>query len=400
MTGLGTPLARFVLFYGVLYAAFGVQSPYLPSLLQSRDLTAPAIALVLAAGTAIRLFAGPAAGRLADRLDAPKTVFSVCAAAAALIALGYLPAQGLSLLLLVGVLHAAALAPLAPLSDTLALGTAAPERSGNPNARGLHYGWVRGAGSAAFIIGTVLSGAAIGRFGIPVVVWLNAVLLGATVFAARAVPVLLPRRHPVATTPTLKADARGLGTLLRLPLYRRIVLVAALILGSHAMHDSFAVIRWEAAGISPASAGLLWSLSVAGEVVVFLIIGRPLLDRLGPAGAAMLAAAAGIVRWVTMAETTWIVALAAVEPLHGLTFALLHLTCMRLLAECVPDHLSATALTVYGTVGIGVPTAVLTLASGPLYAHFGAHGFWAMAAFCAAALPIAGTLREPSDWPS
>ena len=31
--------------------------------------------------------------------------------------------------------------------------------------------------------------------------------------------------------------------------------------------------------------------------------GRPLLDRLGPAGAAMLAAAAGIVRWAVMAET-------------------------------------------------------------------------------------------------
>jgi PPP family 3-phenylpropionic acid transporter len=75
-----------------------------------------------------------------------------------------------------------------------------------------------------------------------------------------------------------------------------------------------------------------------------------LLDRLAPAGAAMLAAAAGIVRWAVLAETAWLPALAAVEPLHGLTFALLHLTCMRLLAECVPRHLAATALTLYGTV--------------------------------------------------
>jgi PPP family 3-phenylpropionic acid transporter len=49
-----------------------------------------------------------------------------------------------------------------------------------------------------------------------------------------------------------------------LPLYRRIVLVAALILGSHAMHDSFAVIRWGAAGIAPGAAGLLWSLGLRG----------------------------------------------------------------------------------------------------------------------------------------
>jgi len=36
-----------------------------------------------------------------------------------------------------------------------------------------------------------------------------------------------------------------------------------------------------------------------------------------------------------------------------------------------------------------------TLVSGPLYAAFGAHGFWAMAVLCAAALPVAATLREP-----
>ena len=97
-----------------------------PSAFSRRNLLPQAIALVLAAGTAVRLVAGSAAGCLADRLDAPKAIFCVCAAAAALIALGYLPARSLWLLLLVGVLHSAALAPLAPLSDTFALGTAAP----------------------------------------------------------------------------------------------------------------------------------------------------------------------------------------------------------------------------------------------------------------------------------
>ena len=114
----------------------------------------------------------------------------------------------------------------------------------------------------------------------------------------------------------------------------------------------------------------------------------------------MLAAAAGIVRWAVMAQTAWLPALAAIEPLHGLTFALLHLTCMRLLAGCVPRQLAATALTLYGTVGIGAPATLLTLASGPLYAHFGAHGFWLMAALCAAALPLARTLREPFGKPT
>jgi PPP family 3-phenylpropionic acid transporter len=394
MTAFSRPaLSRFLILYAALYAGFGVQSPYLPTLLHSRDLQPEAIALVLAAGTAVRLATGPAAGRLADRLDAAKVILALCSAAAALIALGYLPTRGLWPLFAVGVLHSAALAPLAPLSDTLALGAAAPTRSDDAVVGSFDYGWVRGAGSAAFILGSVLSGQAVGHFGIAAVVWLNAALLAAAAFAALRVPQLLPTQD--AARPAMVKG--GVGVLLRLPLYRRVVLVAALILGSHAMHDSFAVIRWGAAGIRPGTAGMLWSLSVAAEVVVFLFVGRPLLDRFGPAGATMIAAGAGIVRWAVMAETAWLPALAAIEPLHGLTFALLHLTCMRLLAQCVPPHLAATALTLYGAVGIGAATTLLTLASGPLYARFGAHGFWVMAALCAAALPLARTLREPAN---
>ena len=385
-------LYRFLSLYAALYAGFGVQSPYLPILLDNRHLSPETIALALAAGTAMRLTAAPAVARLADRFDAPRVILALCSAAAGLIGLGYLPAQGAWALIALGVVHTAALAPLPPLSDTLALGAAAPTGSGGMPRWKFHYGWLRGCGSAAFVVGLVMSGQAIGHFGIVVIVWLNAALLLAASPVALGVPQLLASGgHSRATA----SQARGVLALLRLPLYRKMVLLAALILGSHAMHDSFAMIRWSRAGISPGTSGILWSLSVAAEVVVFVVVGRPLLDRIGPAGAAVLSAGAGVVRWAVMAETAWLPALALIEPLHGLTFALLHLTCMRLLAQCVPRHLEATALTIYGTVGIGVATALLTLACGPIFERFGAHGFWAMAALCAAALPLTLTLREP-----
>ena len=74
-------------------------------------------------------------------------------------------------------------------------------------------------------------------------------------------------------------------TLLHQREFVRVTLVAALVLGSYAMYDSFAVIRWSEAGISPATIGLLWSESVAGEVLVFLLIGPTLLRVLNPTGA-------------------------------------------------------------------------------------------------------------------
>ena len=173
------------------------------------------------------------------------------------------------------------------------------------------------------------------------------------------------------------------------------MLTAALLLGSHAMHDGFAVISWNAAGIDTGTASLIWSESVAAEVVMFFLLGPALIERLGPGRAAALAATAGVLRWAVMATSTQIVALSLVEPLHGFTFALFHLSCMRVIADNVPRHLAATAQALYGTFAAGAASAVLTLGSGWLYAHFGVGGFWAMAGLCAAALPAALSLGRP-----
>jgi PPP family 3-phenylpropionic acid transporter len=184
--------------------------------------------------------------------------------------------------------------------------------------------------------------------------------------------------------------------LVRLPVFRRVVLVAALILGSHAMHDTFAVIRWRSAGISAQTASVLWSLSVAAEVAVFLLIGPKLLRILTPTGAIMLAALAGALRWLVAAFTANVGVLFLTQPLHGITFALLHLACMRLLANNVPQQLAATAQAIYGTVGVGAATALLTLLSGWLYARMGPPAFMAMSVLCLAAIPVAAGLKGAS----
>jgi PPP family 3-phenylpropionic acid transporter len=380
-------LVGYLLLFAALYAGFGVQSPYLPLLLQEHGLRSEAIGIVLAAGTAIRLAAGPTAGWLADRLDAARLVFAGCAAVAAIAALGYLPAAGFWPLLATSLLQASALAPLAPLGDTLVLAAATPHERGN--RPGLDYGWVRGAGSAAFILGSIMSGQAVERYGLTAIIWLNTALLTLAALLAPRMP-RLTRPDPPRSREA--PDSGSIIALLRLPEFRRVVVVAALILGSHALHDGFAMIRWQSAGISSGAGAILWSESVAAEVVVFLLIGRPLLDRIGPSGAALLAAVAGVLRWSVEAETAWLPAIALIQPLHGITFALLHLGCMQRLAEIVPARQAATALTVYGTVGIGAATALLTLISGSIYGAIGPAGFWIMAGLCAAALPIARRL--------
>jgi PPP family 3-phenylpropionic acid transporter len=281
------PVASFIVLYALLYGAFGAASPFLPAFIEERGIPPELIGVLFGAGTAIRLVSAPVAGRIADRTQALRLTLAVCAVGTALAVMSYLPAASFWLLLLVSLLHAAALAPTTNLADALAL---VASRRGRPV--GFEYGWVRGAGSATFIVASIIAGWAIASHGLSVVIWLQALLMLAVPFAAARVPPVDAKAETAAVT------RAGIAALLRLPVFRRVVLVAALILGSHAMHDTFSVIRWRAAGISPQAISVLWSLSVAAEVVVFFVLGPWLLRKLTPAGAVALAAMAGAARWL------------------------------------------------------------------------------------------------------
>jgi len=380
-------LLQFVLLYCALFSAFGFASPFFPAFLAGRGLGSEELGLVLGAGTVVRLICGPVAGRVADRLQAFRAELAVFAIVAAGAALLYLALDGFWAVLAISLLQAAALGPLVPLADALCLAHARPRQS-----TGFEYGWVRGMGSAAFVVGTLLAGRAVEGYGLSSIMWLSATALLALPFAAAVVPAF-PGTAGGAPAPHARLDHPWL-TLFRQRAFARITLIGALVLGSHAMYDSFAVIRWREAGISPATIGLLWSESVAAEVLVFLSIGMTILRVLKPTGALACAAACGLLRWATMAETTEVAALALIQPLHGFTFALLHLASMRLITDTVPSALAGTAQAVYGLVGVGGATAVLMIVSGWLYARFGAAGFWAMALLCVAAFPVIWSLHS------
>ena len=370
--------------YAALYGAYGCVSPILPNVLAAGGLSPERIAILLAVAILVRLVAGPLAGRSADRYAATRPILAAACGLTALATLGHLAATGFQPLLAIGLAYAAATAPLAPLADVLALAAA---RGG----AAFPYGWVRGAGSATFIAGVGAAGWLVQGFGLAA-----GLVAGAALFAAAGAATFFGRAADVACD---RADADtgiGFAALLRLAAFRRTVVVAAMVIGAHAMHDTFAMILWRGAGIGPGPAGLLWAEAVAAEVFVFLVAGPPLLARIGPPAGLAVAAVAGAVRWAVQAETVALPWLVAIQSLHGLSFALLHLACLGLIEWTVPPTARATALTLYGTVGLGLAGAAATLAAGPLFSAFHGRAFWAMAALSFAGVPLALRLhREP-----
>jgi PPP family 3-phenylpropionic acid transporter len=199
-----------------------------------------------------------------------------------------LPAQGFWLLLLITVCHAAALSPVVTLADALALGPTPREGQ----TKQFEYGWVHGAGSAAFIAGTLVAGQIVAATGLTSAMGLHVTLLSAAAFAGLLAPQ--PRRRILAASATEQPTRGASERYCKLAGFRRVLLMAALVLGSHAMHDSFAVIRWNAAGVGSAAASVLWSESVAAEVILFFVLGPMLLDPFGPARRLSRLAIAGV----------------------------------------------------------------------------------------------------------
>jgi MFS transporter, PPP family, 3-phenylpropionic acid transporter len=378
-------LVSFITLFSALYIAYGITSPFLPAFFSSRGLGPEQIGFVLSLSAIMRLFSGPIAGRIADRLHALRRIFAICTAAAAVLASTLVVAFGFFPLLVVSLMHAAMLAPAPTLADALAL------RARSESHARVEYGCVRGAGSAAFFVGAVISGQVVNILGFGSALVAQAVFLAGAARAAFLVPEIRVVRERSGYGPL-----PGFSLLLRNQMFRRLVLVAAIIVGSHAMQDAFAMIAWNAAEISPAVGSLLWSESVAAEVLVFFILGPWLLRRIRPEMAMVMSAIAATLRWTVMSQTPSVFVLSFIQPLHGLTFALLHLACMRVLVIITPVELAATAQALYA-FGIGTSFALLTLASGFLYARFSAAGFLVMAALALVSLPAIWGLSRSLD---
>ncbi len=373
-----TPASRFVLLYSAQFVVVGITLPFLPSVLAGHGLSAEQVGVALAVGAGVRLVAGPAGGRLADALGDARVLLVAGSALAALAACGFLLPAGFGLLLLVMALQGAAFAPVVPLTDALAV---AASRAPASPLGGFDYARVRAAGSIAFMLAAIGVGQAVSAFGIHAAAWLLVAGFVATSLAALALPRAAPRNSRAAVR-----GWAGFWAPLRIKAVRRLMLVSALIQGSHALYYGFGTLHWQAAGLGAGLIGGLWAVGVLAEVALFLW-GRGLVARLGPVGLSLVAAGAGVLRWGVTALTVEPWLLVPAQMLHAASFGMQHLATMAVLGRAVPPAEAGTAQTLHASLGVGLWMGLLSLACGPLYAAAGGAGFWVMAALCALAVP-------------
>lgn len=320
-----TPLSAFALVSFCYFTTVGLFNPYAPLWFKELGLSTLAIGTITSLQAWTRVIPPYAWGWLGDhtgrRVDIMRWTSLGCVVSSVALfgVTGYWGAA-VATLLLFGFNSA-----LMPMLDATLGRLLATERGLDAG----RYGRVRMWGSIGFIFTVVACGAVLEVADVGLFPWLvvltNAVLL---VFVLR-----LPRQRSVAvhdgpTPPVLP--------LLRQPAVAWFFASAFFTVTGHGVLYAFLSLYLVSLGWSKAAVGAMWALAAIAEVLFFWGQGR-WLHRLSLHRWLELAAGVSVLRLALMALVGWMPALVLVaQPLHAITFAAHHATCIATVHRLFP----------------------------------------------------------------
>ena len=372
---------RLGLFYGAIFIGTGVSSPYLPVWFAHHGLSGSRIGLILSLPMLARAFTAPLLAVWADSFKLRRTALILLSVGVtAAYVLMVLPG-GFGWWTVVWFAASSMYSTLSPLADVITLRRARID--------GFNFGWPRGIGSAAFIVGNIGMGAILTRSSPDaVLVW----MVGAIAATAVAARYLLPP-DPVQEEGQAEAFSdrmAGLGGLLRDPVFMTAVVSAGLIQSAHAFYYGFSTLAWKQQGIAENLTGVLWATGVMAEIA-FMWFLEPWRRRIGPRNLLMLGGAAAVLRWSALAFSPPLWALFPLQTLHALSYAATFFASLLLVEQLSTQRNASAAQALNSALSGGVLSGLATMASGPLFDRFGAKGYLLMTAMCVVGL--AGAMR-------
>lgn len=336
---------RLSAFYFLFFVYGGAYVAYFPLYLANRGLSAVQIAWVLALAPIARTFAPAAWGGLADATGAHRAivVFSCAVTAAAFAVLPFVEQIAL-LVALMSVLSAGAL----PLVEAITLAWLA----GKPGPQSGNYGPIRLWGSLGFIAAVLAGGA-----------WLDFQPVS-TLPAALALFMLVTLAVALAL-PAGRAHVETKAVRLRFTPEIGALLAAGFCMAvAHGALYAFFSLYLEQHGYSGTTIGLLWTLGVLAEIVVFLYLPQ-LFRRFSLSSILMASLGCGVLRFLAIAwavDELWIVLLA--QTLHAATFGSFHAAAVAAVHRVFPESAQARGQTLFSSVGYGAGGAAGTLLAG------------------------------------
>jgi PPP family 3-phenylpropionic acid transporter len=339
------------------YIVFAVISPYLAILFRGLGYSPFMIGILLGVFEGAGI-AGPFIfGHFADKIGRYKPgliITNVLVLVAALpLALFRNPVISALFALILGLGFRSAL-PLMEAVTTIAIGS-----TGN-------YGKIRTAGSVSFILMTLFFQAALI---LPVNTPVNIALwtIITTVLAIISI-VFIPPAYETKRGPGQRGADRGTRGIWTAMFITGLVIMALNRLGMSSVYGFFSLyltesLQWDAVG-------LMWALASTSEVP-FMFLSRRIINRFGAFNCLAVSTSALILRMLLYAFFPSRAGIILAQALHSLCFGLFHPAAIAFISACVPPERRALGMSLYLSLGSGLPTFAGNILGGFLVEYAG-----------------------------
>ena len=356
----------FALFLFCYYAYAGTFSTYASLYFQGRGMSVAEIGVLMSLIQVLRIFGPNVWGYVADHSERRVFVLRLTGAAALITFSGFIFGSTFAHFFAAMVLVNLFTSAQGPICEALMVS----EMRGDLT----YYGRIRLWSSIGFIVTVMLSS---------FLVWFCAVLLVFVLGAAFRLQEV-PRMQHAGKPPALLAVLR-----------RKEVLAffasTALMVAAHSSLYTFYSLYLEKQGYSKTVTGLMWSVGVVAEVLLFYFQ-APLFRRWGAKKLMFACFAFGVVRFAMIgAAPHTLVLLVVAQVMHAATFALHHSASVQTMQRWFGGALQARGQALYISIsyGIGATAGSLGLtqawqAAGPQSIYFVASGLVALGALAAA----------------
>lgn len=363
----------------------GVALPFFPVWLAGLHFSDADIGLILAIPMVVRVIVAPIVAMIADRMEERAEVLFWSGGLSLLTAIALYWTSDFWPVLLVYGIQGATYAPYVPVVESITIS--------GVRRWGLDYGSMRVWGSIAFIFSTLFGGQMIGMWGGKMVLPVMVVGFSLTTAMAFFCPRIGPtrrRNQPInLQTPT--------GSALRSPQLLMTMIGVSVQQSSHAVFYTFASIYWHQLGFSGTAVGILWSVGVMSEVMVFFL-SKALSRRFSAWTLISFGSVMCILRWILFPMNFGFAGYLLLQCFHSCTYACVHTGIQRRILASVQERQEASAQGAYFFYN-GMFLGLMTLASGYLYAWLGLSSYYVMsgvAAFGLAMVVVARSLQPQS----
>ena len=257
-----------------------------------------------------------------------------------------------------------------PLSESLTLAHLAATNG--------HYSRIRMWGSLGFIVASVVLGFAIDSYGIKSLLWF--------LLAVQIILFGLTFKLPEANIEPHKDDHFSIWSILKNPTVIALLLGCALMVTAHGVLYNFYSIYLVQHGYSKGMIGLLWSLGVMCEIIVFMLMPK-MMTRFSLKNILLVSLALAVLRFalIGVAVDNLLLLLIA-QSLHAATFGSFHAASVEVITQFFNGRHQARGQAIYNSVAYGVGGTIGGLAGGFALQYLGGETTFLLAA----AFPLAG----------